>query len=445
MERQYVAVHTVGIPQDILEQIRQVVRTERRTRTIPAIKFDKLVSGRRTSQEFYYFLAVEGQRIDFLDLVHTILSRWNLRGNIMQELLTLDQIKTMVSGTGIETMGSFEFPYNPEWSNDADNLFDLSDALSNAETVIAPKLGDQYNQLLHWLSTTAEGTRQTVAKACDVLRLAVNVKQTKSIYRRLRLLGYIESSDNGLRWSICPTALVQCPTDQDVYYLTGQQTPMLIEQLMEHYEVELLPQPNYQGPSCVRVKGVFTDNVALNGFNIINVGIVSVQLAQLLPDLQGWKDGLPAIDRLSTTTYNIEIWDGKQYIRCDNFNERDGRYYGESGLYRLTKKAENNHYQIVLYFDEPNQRWLRGDWYGLRFLAYNSAGRQFEVKYDSSANELTIPIEGDLPLLYERALVLASGMLPVRDHNNTWLKYTNISNELVQLLAEKLNITIGEI
>ena len=56
-------------------------------------------------------------------------------------------------------------------------------------------------------------------------------------------------------------------------------------------------------------------------------------------------------------------------------------------MYRLTKKEKNSPYQIVLYFDEPNQRWLRGDWYGLRFLAYNSAGRQFEVKYDSSTNE----------------------------------------------------------
>ena len=125
---------------------------------------------------------------------------------------------------------------------------------------------------------------------------------------------------------------------------------MLVEQLREHYEVELLPQPNYQGPSCVRVNGIFTDDVALNDFNIVHVGTVSVQLAQLLPDLEGWKDILPAIDRLSTTTYNIEIWDGKKYIQCDKFYERHGKYFGESGLYRLTKKAENNHYQIVLYF-----------------------------------------------------------------------------------------------
>ena len=114
-------------------------------------------------------------------------------------------------------------------------------------------------------------------------------------------------------------------------------------------------------------------------------------------------------------------------------------------MYRLTKREKKNPYQIVLYLDQPNQRWLRGDWYGLRFLAYHSAKRQFEVKYDSRANEVLIPVEEHWPLLYERALVLASGMLPIRDKSFRWLKYTNISNELVQLLAEKLSITITEI
>ena len=445
MERKYVAVRTVGNPEHVLDRIRQAVQAERRTRIIPAVKFEKRVSGRRSSREFYFFLAVEGEGIDCLDLVQTIFSQWNLPGTIIPELLTPDQIQSMVSRTELGTISSFELPYIPEWSNDVDDPFDLSDAFSNAETVGDPSLGDRYNRLLHWLSATCEGTWQTFKNVCSVLQLVDDVNTARSIFRRLTLLGYIESSENGQRWSICPTTSVQCATDQDVYILTGQQTPMLIEQLMEHYEVELLPQPNYQGPSCVRVNGIFTDDVALNGFNIVHAGTVSVQLAQLLPDLEGWKDILPAIDRLSTTTYNIEIWNSRKYMQCDNFYERNGRYYGKSGLYRLTKKAENNHYQIVLYFDEPNQRWLRGDWYGLRFLTYNSAGHHFEVKYNSSANELIIPNEEHWSLLYERALVLASGMLPAQDKKYKLLKYTNITNELVQLLAEKLNITIGEI
>lgn len=439
MERKYVAVNAVGKPLVIFDQIRQIVQHLGLTRTIPAVKFEK-----KAKKQFYVFLAIEGITGSQLsDSVLDVLQHVNLRG---KPLWPIDpsEIMSIAGASELEIHGFNALPYRPKWPNDGDDPFDLSDAFSNAETVNDPSLGDRYNRLLHWLSATAEGTWQTFKNVCSILQLVDDVNTARSIFRRLTLIGYIESSENGQRWSICPTTLVQCAIDQNLYILTGQQIPMLIEQLMERYEVELLPQPNYQGPSCVRVNSIFTDDVTLNGFNIVHAGTVSVQLAQLLPDLEGWKDILPAIDRLSTTTYNIEIWNGRKYMQCDNFYERNGRYYGESGLYRLTRKAENNHYQIVLYFDESNQRWLRGDWYGLRFLAYNSVGRHFEVKYDSSANEVLIPFEEHWPLLYERALVLASGMLPVRDKTYKWLKYTNISKELVQLLTEKLNITITE-
>ena len=190
---------------------------------------------------------------------------------------------------------------------------------SNKKDIGNTLFGERCDQLLHWLSATAEGTWQTFKNVCNVLQLVDDVNTERSIFRRLILLGYIESSENGQKWSICPTALVQCPTDQNVYFLTGQQTPMLIEHLREYYDVETLPQPNYQGPSCIRINGIFTDDVAFNGFNIVHTGTISVRLAQLLPNLEGWKDILPVVDRLSTTTYNIEVWDGRRYIQCDKF------------------------------------------------------------------------------------------------------------------------------
>lgn len=441
MERRYVPVRAFGDPMQVFERIRQALQAEKLTRVIPAVKFE-----RGARREFFVFLTVQGtDDVNFLSQVQTIFTQWNLKGNIIPSFLSYDDIKSMVGRSDFETHGLNTLAYTSLWSNDFGDPFDLSDAFSNVETASDTSLGDRYNRLLHWLSATAEGTWQTFTKVCSVLTLTDDVKIARSIFRRLTLLGYIESSENGQKWSICPTALVQCATDQDVYFSTGQRSPKLIKHLQEHYDFETLPQRNYQGPACVKVNGIFTDDITLNGFNIVHAGTVSVQLAELLPDLEGWKDILPAIDRLSTTTYNIEIWNGRKYIQCDNFYEKNGRYCGDSGLYRLTKKAENNHYQIVLYFDEPNQRWLRGDWYGLRFLAFNSAGQQFEMKYDSSANEILIPSEEHWPLLYERALVLASGMLPVLSGNSRWLKYSGVSSELAQQLAQKLNVSITEI
>ena len=306
-------------------------------------------------------------------------------------------------------------------------------------------LGERYNRLLNWLSANAEGTWQTFARVCDTLQLADNIKGTRSIFRRLILLGHIESSSDGQKWSICPATLVQCAAGPEVCFLVGQQTPNLIEQLSAHWEIENTPQTSYQGPSRIKVQSNLSTNFLVDELQVESVGVASVQLARLLPDLEGWKTILTAIDRINTTHYNIEIWDGSRFSPCDTFYERNGQYFGESGMYRLRRGTDANTYQIVLYFDQPNQRWLRGDWYGLRFLTYDSIGRDFEVAYDSGTNDLLIPLDERWPLLYERALVLASGSLPGRPENPRWLKYSGVSSELVQLLTEKLTASIREI
>ena len=114
-------------------------------------------------------------------------------------------------------------------------------------------------------------------------------------------------------------------------------------------------------------------------------------------------------------------------------------------MYRLTRGESANAYQQVLYLDQPNQRWLKGDWYGLRFLAHDSANVDFEVKYDSGTRQLLMPADERWPLLYERALVLATGILPCRAENPKWLKYSGVSDELARLLTDKLNVSIREI
>ena len=441
MERKYVPVRVFGNPMQVSERIRQVLQAEKLTRSIPAIKFEKGARG-----EFFVFLTVQGTETkNFLNQVQTAFARWNLKGNMIPEFLSYDQIKSMISRTEIETHSLNALIYKSLWTNNTGDSFDLSEVSFNTKNTDDTLLGERFDKLLYWLSANAEGTWQTFVQVCSVLQLVDDVKSARSIFRRLILLGYLESSEDGQKWSICPTTLVKCAANQEVYFLTGQQTPKLLNQLKEKSQLENIPQPDYQGPSCVKVRGVFPEEFSVNGSRIVFAGAASVWLAQLLPDLAGWKNVLPVIDRLTTTTYNIEIWDGTQFIQDDLFYERHGRYFGESGMYRLTKKEENNLYRIVLYFDEPNQQWLRGDWYGLRFLAYNAAGRYFEVKYDSSANEILIPIEERWPMLYERAMVLASGMLPSQSKDFRWLKYSNVSNELVQLLADKLNISIMEI
>ena len=444
MPRRYVGVNAAGNPMEIFERVRRVVQMQKQTQMIPVVKFERKLQ-RRPRGQFYVFLAVEDtEGMDLPSAVATVLQFAGLTGWHSWPL-TPEEIQSMTGGTELETHSLNALKYKPLWPNDMGDPFDLSETPFDEGNIDDNSLGERHNRLLNWLSTNAEGTWQTFARVCDILQLADNIKDARSIFRRLILLGYIESSSDGQKWSICPTTLVQCATEPEVCFLAGQQTPNLIKQLSAHWEIENIPQPGYQGPSCVKVHNNLSTGLLVDELQVESVGVVSVQLARLLPDLEGWKTILTAIDRINTTHYNIEIWNGNRFSSCDTFYERDGQYFGESGMYRLTRGKDTNTYQVVLYLDQPNQRWLRGDWYGLRFLAYDSTGRDFEVTYDSSTRNLLISIDERWPLLYERALVLASGSLPGRADNPKWLKYSGVSRELVQLLTEKLNVSIREI
>ena len=439
MDRRYVGVQAIGKPIDIFDRIRLIIQRQGMTRTIPAVKFEK-----KPDKLFFVFLAVEGpDKLQLPDNVRTVLQYAGFKQPYFFPLEPTE-IESMTGSAELETYSLKTIPYVSSWSNDVSDPFDLSDVLPNAKNKGEAAIGERYDHLLHWLSTNGEGTWQTFAKVCNVLRLAVDVKETKSIFRRLRLLGYIESSENGRKWSICPTALVQCAADPNVCFLTGQQTPKLITELGEQYSVKNLPQSGYQGPSCVKVHSRLSGEISIDGFHLTCTGPTAVQLAQLLPDLEGWKNVLPAI-KIALFRYNIERWNDIQFMQCNAFRESGGRYIGKSGMYRLTRKEETNPYQLVLYFDEPNQRWLRGDWYGLRFLADNAGRQDFEVGYDTGTNAILIRNGERWPLLYERALVLASGMLPARSEDREWLIYSGVSGQLVQFLTEKLNVSIKEI
>jgi hypothetical protein len=170
-----------------------------------------------------------------------------------------------------------------------------------------------------------------------------------------------------------------------------------------------------------------------------------MRLAALLPNLDVWKETLARIERLNTTTCVIERWDGQRYASCPDLYQRDDRYFGASGLYRLTREATS--YRMVLYFDGKRQHWLKGDWYGLRFLTYKDAGLEEEPIYYSVSNELRVLAAERWPLLYERALALASGLLPQRVTDTAgaeWLIYRGVPAALTQALANKLSVPAKE-
>ena len=127
---------------------------------------------------------------------------------------------------------------------------------------------------------------------------------------------------------------------------------------------------HFSGPLRIDLgSGVARGADDVSTLGVIDVGATATRLADLLPALSQWKDSLQPVYNLSTGSYHIEKWRGGEFQTCDTVYDRDGVYYGESGMYRMHRDGDRSGRTLTLFFDEPTQRWLRGDWYGLRFLA----------------------------------------------------------------------------
>ena len=295
-------------------------------------------------------------------------------------------------------------------------------------------MSERFAKLLYWLSSYGDGTRQTFTQACQTLDTEEEGRGgVGSVIRRLRLLGHLELSDDGSKWSAAPTAFVRFPDGSGKGFLAGARTQALLLDAGTH---NVTNQPNRMGPPRVEMAW---DDARNSSQNIADAGAVSTELAQLLPSVHAWKATLSARNPV-VSDYDAEVWDGIKFVPCVIY-EGDGR---SSGMYNLTRTVHNREFSMTLFFDKPSRRWLSGDWYGLRFLALQTTGYQIKAIHVSDTNDLLIPDDQRLPMLYERALVLASGLLPDRAPNRKWLKYGGIPIELAQALCRKLNIQLSE-
>jgi hypothetical protein len=93
-----------------------------------------------------------------------------------------------------------------------------------------------------------------------------------------------------------------------------------------------------------------------------------------------------------------------------------------------------------LFYDAARDRWLAGDWYGLRYLALVQRGQPRPARYNWLSASLAIAEEARPPELYERALVLCSGRLPER--RGPWLYYHDVESAVLDTLAAKLHLDL---
>ena len=349
-----------------------------------------------------------------------------------------DEIQSMVQRQDIEIHGFNALQYRQMEYEDPGDPFDQSDAWQPQKA--SPESSPLAERFLHWLSIIGEGTWEGFNQACNALKVAQDNQEVRSVLRRLILLGHLDLSGDGSRWSVSPTVLVRFPDNPDSGFLAGRRTESFLRRVREF--CDMTPQSYYSSPPRIDLNSGVAETTA--ALEITDAGATSTQLAALLPYLNEWKDSLQSLDNLKVTSYGIEKWQSGSFQTCDTVYDRDGIYYGEPGMYRISLEGDRTGRNMTLFFDEPAQRWIRGDWYGLRFLSLEAGPARMEAVYDSGAGEFLIPASQRWPLLYERVLTLASGMLPGRTANPDWLSYPRIPLDLAKVLCRKLNVNLME-
>ena len=438
MERKYFYARAVGSPHVVLQNIIAAVEKSGLASLVPLVKIE-----RRARKEFYVFLAVDDENSRRIpgELGQT----FQFYGIKFDEdnPLTPAEIKSMAQRQQVEIHGFNALQYRRREFLDPGDPFDQSDAWEPQE--VSLESCDRFELLLHWLSAYGEGSWTAFKLACDALGVTNLRQDARSALRRLSLLGHIETSADGLRWSVSPACLVRFPDNPISGFLSGQRTKPFLHRVGEDRRLNKKHQSFYAGPPRVVLdSSVINTADQCADIGIVDAGITSTRLADFLPDLNEWKDSLQSLTSLRTAPYHIERWVSGSFHPCDTVFERDGVYYGETGMYRLSREADTTGRTMTTYFDEPAQRWLRGDWYGLRFLSLEAEGSYAHAVHDTEAGILLVPSTQRWPLLHERALTLASGLLPGRATNPDWLSYSNVPLDLARTLCGKLRVRLQE-
>ena len=321
-------------------------------------------------------------------------------------------------------------PYLPSYAaNDFDN------PLAPVEAVIDRQpLQKKYDMLLHWCSANGTGRFEHFHVACCALGIAPEEYWAWPMLRTLTLLGHTESvwTGNEYSWGIAYPAIVRIAADGERYFLAGQRIPALLQKLVNDWHVS--DESSNGGPTRKILKGDIAEgDVELaTGYKLLNTGCVSMQLAELAPDLQGWKTELKNDPDVRSHLYKFERYEDGNFIPVQTKDITPG-------LYSVTRTEGGSKYGVWRFYDEDG-KWLQGERYGLRYL-----DAQLKTKCKVSWKNtgcLDIAEEQRWPFLYERALVLASGELPQKMKGKSgrfYLRYSGISIDLAQLLCQKLN------
>jgi hypothetical protein len=442
MKRRYICIPTVGKLDTNLQRIRSHIQGRHLAYRYPVVRYER--PQRSGGGQLYLFLGLDmepnepDRTIPAQDQAFVKQIGFRLQ---VRELLEEQQITTMTRGKEV-SMEGFWFRYQyVEIPLPPPTLEAWDESLGTAEAAVTPgedpAADERFEHLLWWISARGHGAWADLAAAIQALQVGDAQLSPAAVVRNLVLLGHMESRPLDGAWSVARPCLVTPSLGEGPCFLAGARTCDLAHAETGVDTLVRNPQPDGSGPVRLDLAGnpppPFSDSQRF--------GKVSSRLAGLVPNLAAWLDTLPILDRPSLGGGGMERFDGSAWQSDPSITETDFGYRGASGLYRFINTEGSPAW--TAFFKIETQRWHRADLTGLKFVALaNDAADKLQALLTGAHGDLLIPRSQRWPLLYERALVLASGWLPAVD--GAYLRYRSVGSSLARTLTGKLGVRLEE-
>jgi hypothetical protein len=393
--------------QELCARIKSEVEDENLSHLLPLVKYEP-----SRGLEYYLGLAYDASDWDAEDEARHILVAAGIgaAANPQQSYtIAAHQVQTLLRGS-LE-FESFTVPihYERVTASEMPSTAELLARDDSDDDEIDSLEAEKYARLLYWCSAIGAGGLDRVKEACTLLGIDTEWGGAWSVLRRLALLGHLDISDGqSVRWGVLPPMLVTPALDVGERFLIGQRSPALRSSLLADSSLYERYQPAAPARWVILRGGANLE--CYGGTEPRDAGCLAGRLSELLPDRDEWLRQLPSWEERDFARYFVELYNPAE----DAFGPVQFRLNAlEGGLYRFTLERAGRPMTTLALYDCDANRWVAGDYYGLRFLARSAVGacRAF---HDEEAATLVLPVADRWPMPYERALVLASGRLPRR-------------------------------
>jgi hypothetical protein len=322
-------------------------------------------------------------------------------------------------------------PPDPEELESATALAINADSIEEAT--------ERQDRLLTWLSCMGGGTWAQFVEAARSLGFE-QVAKPGDVLIRLMLLGHLEISADGRSWRVNPPIL--CEAEDGSWFLCGQRDDALADLLSKHPAVTISPQPYGLGPSRISVvadaRCDYVEVLQNAGVKCYSAARAARRLADSLPSGSEWSHSVrgnvrPQLDEMLVQRVVL----GSERLESVRPCSEDGKALRvPSGLYVLI--ADQGRGRSIRAFCHEDGSWTRCDWYGMAYLERRRLG---ELRSYGTVSGHLLPSDGPWPRIFERALVLVSGFLPVHIPGRGRL-FSASETSVPQSLATKLGVRV---